>query len=165
MERLARWSKRQPAVASLAAAVLLSLTAGTIISACFAWNESIQRQQAVASKQIADQRLELANKAVSELLIEVGTETLRDVPQMEGVRAVLLDKALLLYESIGATSSSQDDTSRHEIAIANFQIGQIQRTLGKGERAEEAYRMAIALLAALSRDFPPQQVYRRELAV
>lgn len=165
VERLLRWSKRQPAVASLAAAVLLSLTAGTIISACFAWNESVQRQRAVEGKRIAHKRLELANRAVSEMLIEVGAETLRNVPQMESVRAALLDKALLLYEQIGKTSGAQDETSRHETAIANFQVGEIQRTLGKGELAEAAYREAISQLRALSHDFPAHAPFRQELAL
>jgi tetratricopeptide (TPR) repeat protein/tRNA A-37 threonylcarbamoyl transferase component Bud32 len=165
VERLVRWSKRQPVVAALAAAVLLSLMAGTIISAIFAWNESVQRARAVAGQQIAQERLELANQAVSEMLVEVGAETLRNVPQMEGVRAALLDKALALYEKIGETSDAQNQNSRHETAMANFQVGEIQRTLGKEERAETAYRAAIAQLDELSHDFPMNASYRRDLAV
>jgi serine/threonine protein kinase len=165
IERLWRWSKRQPAVASLAAAVLVSLLSGTIISAFFARHESIQRERAEAGKQLADQRLALANKAVSEMLIEVGAETLRNVPQMESVRAALLDKALLLYESLGQTGSAQDQTSRHERAIANFQVGEIRRILGKGDAAEEAYQGAIVQLGALAHDFPANLQYQQELAL
>jgi tRNA A-37 threonylcarbamoyl transferase component Bud32/tetratricopeptide (TPR) repeat protein len=165
LERLWRWSKRQPAVASLAAAVLLSLAAGTVVSACFAWNESVQRREAVAGKRIAHERLQLANKAVSEMLTEVGADTLRNVPQMESVRAALLDKALLLYQQIGKTSADQDETSRHETALANYQLGEIQRTLGKVDLAEQAYRAAIAQLGMLAQEFPQHAPYRQELAL
>ena len=48
LNRAARWCRRQPVVASLAAAVMLALLAGTAVSTYFAVNES--RQRAVAEK-------------------------------------------------------------------------------------------------------------------
>ncbi|MGE0759772.1 MAG: protein kinase, partial [Pirellulaceae bacterium] len=165
VERLWRWCKRQPVVASLAAAFLFSLTSGAIVSAYFAWSESIQRGRAEAGKRIADERLELANQAVSEMLTEVGAETLKNVPQMESVRAALLDKALSLYLNIGATSGARDETSRHETALANFHVGEIRRKLGNGVDSEQAYQRAIAQFAELSRDFPDNSRYQQELAL
>jgi tetratricopeptide (TPR) repeat protein len=166
--RFGKLVRKYRAAMIASALVLLSLIGGILATSWQAHRANVAAARALAEKANAErekERLELANQAVSEMLVEVGAETLRNVPQMEGVRAALLDKALPLYEKIGETSEAQDENSRHETAMANFQVGEIQRTLGKGERAETAYRAAIAQLDELSRDIPTNASYRRDLAV
>jgi tetratricopeptide (TPR) repeat protein len=153
--------------AGLSLACILAILVSTALTIASMRNVTLVRQMA---KQASDaamsaERLQLANRAVSEMLTEVSAETLRDMPHMERVRAALLDKALLLYEHIGQTSADQREASRHETALANFQLGEIQRTLGKVELSEQYYRVAIAQLGMLSNDFPQHAPYRRELAL
>jgi hypothetical protein len=85
---------------------------------------------------------------------------------MESVRAALLHKALLLYESIGETDHGDDPTARFHTATANFQVGEIQRLLGMGsgpEKSEAAYNTAIQQLTKLSEEFPNEHRYRQQL--
>lgn len=123
--------------------------------------------EAQRQKRIADNRFDLASQAVSDMLLEVGAEALDNVPQMEGVRAVLLDKALLLYEKIAATSDSSNPEVRFQTGLANFQIGEIHRLLGTGvapEKSEIAYNAAINQFRQLSDDFPNEVRYRQQMA-
>ena len=152
---------------------LITGVVGSIIMVCLAiavWQWMIAldaRDEAQTQREEAYDRLELAKKAVDKMLIEVGAETLKDVPQMEGVRAALLEEALLLYEDIGETSDADDPETRFETAMANFQVGDIQRLLGSGtapQKSEAAYKAAISQLAALSHEFPSDSRYQQELA-
>ncbi len=122
---------------------------------------------ALRQKGIADDRFEFANEAVSDMLLEVGAESLKNVPQMEGVRAALLEKALLLYEKIGATSDTDHSDARFQTAMANFQVGEIYRLLGTGvapDKSEIAYKTAVAQFKKLSEEFPDDVRYRQQLA-
>ena len=53
-ERSIKWAKRRPAVASLAAAVLVTLVAGTVISTYFAFEARTQAHDALTQKNRAD---------------------------------------------------------------------------------------------------------------
>jgi tRNA A-37 threonylcarbamoyl transferase component Bud32/tetratricopeptide (TPR) repeat protein len=161
IEKSWRWTKRNPALVRATTIAFVGLLAGISIATWYA----IQAARESAGRRNAIDQLKTVQRLVEEMLVEIGAETLRNVPQMEGLRAALLDMSLALYEKIGETSEAQDENSRHETAMANFQVGEIQRTLGKGERAETAYRAAIAQLDELSRDFPTNASYRRDLAV
>ncbi|MGZ0167241.1 MAG: hypothetical protein ACKVII_25240 [Planctomycetales bacterium] len=125
------------------------------------------KTQAEANQIVADQRLDLANQAVSDMLVEVGADTLKNVPQMEGVRAALLEKVLLLYEDIGQTNDANDPDARFQTAMALFQVGEIQRLLGVGngpEKSEFAYETAISELSKLCSEFPDELPYQQQLA-
>ena len=117
----------------------------------------------------ADKQLVFAKAAVNAMLSEVGTDTLKDVPQMEGVRAVLLDKALKLFQEIGVNDIGVDDESRrYEMAVAQYQVGEIYRILGTGQdtkKSEAAYRAAIEQLEALRNEFPDNPSHRQQLAL
>ncbi|MFT4558067.1 MAG: hypothetical protein ACI92S_003441 [Planctomycetaceae bacterium] len=125
------------------------------------------KTQAEANQIVADQRFDLANQAVSDMLVEVGADTLKNVPQMEGVRAALLEKVLLLYEDIGQTNDANDPDARFQTAMALFQVGEIQRLLGVGngpEKSEFAYETAISGLSKLCSEFPDELPYQQQLA-
>ena len=152
---------------------LITGVVGSIITVCLVIavhqkNDAVRaRDDAQTQREEAYHRLELAKQAVDKMLIEVGARTLKDVPQMEGVRAALLEEALSLYEDIGKTSDADDPQTRFETARANFQVGDIQRLLGSGaapEKSEAAYKAAISQFDALSKEFPTDTKYQQELA-
>lgn len=121
-------------------------------------------KQAREKEAIATKHLSFAKKAVKGMLSEVGADTLKDVPQMESVRAVLLDNALTLFKDIGA----EDEAGRFEMAVAQYQVGEIHRILGTeddAKAAEIAYREAIDQLEVLCREFPDKTLYRHQLGL
>jgi WD40 repeat protein len=67
LERLARWCRRNPAIATLTAAVGLSLLGGIIASSYFAWQADTRYRQALASAREARESAQEANKARREL--------------------------------------------------------------------------------------------------
>ena len=166
-EKTWRWCKRKPALTTSLATTLLMLLSGAVGGPLLAIRESALKNQAEHQRNVADTRLELAHDAVSEMLTEVGSETLRYVPQMENVRAALLDKALLLYEDIAQTADAGDARSNFTTATASFQVARIRHLLGSGGHADVArseYLNAITKLEPLRDEFPDEPIYQQHLA-
>jgi hypothetical protein len=77
LERLAKWARRQPAVATLLAAVLVLLIAGISVSTFFALDASEQAEDARAKAKIADDKTKLAEKKSDELNVALAQSLLR----------------------------------------------------------------------------------------
>jgi tetratricopeptide (TPR) repeat protein/tRNA A-37 threonylcarbamoyl transferase component Bud32 len=181
-ERLWRWCRREPLVASLA----LALFAGLIGVATQWWRaefhlknalrhrrlaeESVVRQLAAnyslkranASEQTAHLRAEKRFDAAIQALRNVETLTgdadlLRE-PRLEGLRGKLLRSALGFYKELQA-SLEEDATSdaRLELSDAYTRIASISWELGLQDEALATHRRALALveqMAALEPDDP-----------
>jgi tetratricopeptide (TPR) repeat protein len=155
--RLGRWARRRPAVASLLAASLLLLALGL---AGVTW----QWRRAEGQRDRAEQSFRDARAAVDEMLTQVGQERLKDIPEMEPVRQVLLQKALAFYQKF-LDERGEDASVRQETARAYRRVGDIQELLGHSREAEDAYRRALALQGRLIAEARGDPERRRELAV
>src|SRR5262249_19554441 len=82
---------------------------------------------------------------------------------MEKIRQELLVKALAFYERF-LKEKSTDPAIRLQTGRAQLRVAEIQDMLGQHEKAETAYRGALALLSDLSAQFPDHPEYRREKA-
>ena len=149
-------AKRARRFQRLKAAVMATMTILATIAGIAAVVAERRKQQAEAY-------LENAKTAVHTMLTEVGHEALADVPQMEGVRQELLEKAREFYEQF-LEQEPTDPHLRQEGASAHQRVGDIHRILGRTEDAERAYRKAIEQLRTLRRELPDHPEYRRRLA-
>jgi serine/threonine protein kinase len=83
-ERLARWCRRNPVIATLTAAVGLSLLCGIIASSYFAWQANTRYREALASARAARQSAREAEKARRELLERVYISDMQKVQEHWG---------------------------------------------------------------------------------
>jgi tetratricopeptide (TPR) repeat protein len=155
-ERLWRWARRNPAVAGLAAVLLLVLL-GALGGMTHLW------RQAVRQRDLAEANLTLAKQAVDECFVVATEEPMLQQPAMRGVRRLLLQKALPFYQNFRA--QRQDDPAvQGELAWNHFRIAFITADTGRQRDAEESYRQAVAAWEALARARPEDAEHRHALA-
>jgi tetratricopeptide (TPR) repeat protein len=125
-----------------------------------------QRSEAERSRDEAVANLKVAREAVQTMLTEVGAEQLRNIPQLEDVRATLLEEALTLYQQL-QNRGSNDPQSRFDAALAAHHVGDILRIrAGEGDASDAAvaYQNAIEQLNQLRIEYPEEARYSRQLA-
>lgn len=169
-ERLVRWFRREPA---LATALLLALLLVTVLPTALylqqrAANTTIQAQSraiedanrelaaaltaAKAESGRAEQNLALAMESIDAMLLRVGAKDLEQVPQFEPVRAKVLEAALALNERLAAGQGSDSPQARVLLAETRRRTGDIYHWLGRFDDAERLLTQAVAdnraLLAA-----------------
>jgi tetratricopeptide (TPR) repeat protein len=157
-----RWCRRNPRVAALLGAVALLLVLIAVGSTVSALVIARARDAAELHRRRAEENYQKARAAV-DILAQVGGEGLEDVPQMEQWQREVLERALEFYEGF-SDQDSADPVLRHETGRAYARVGTIQRMLGRHDRAEEAYRKALAVFERLAAEFPGEAAYRHELA-
>jgi serine/threonine-protein kinase len=167
VERAAKWARRRPAAAGLAALSALSAVGLLVGGAWYARHESARaaeaerlHAQARREQARAADNFRLARAAVEEMLTRVSREKLAHVPQMERVRRELLEKALHFYEEFATRETGDDPELRREAARALVGAGDVRALLGDPTGAESAYRPAVARLAEL----PDAPAVREDLA-
>ncbi len=169
-ERLVRWCRRKPLVASLTAALVLVFVGGFGGVLWQLLRVEQQRAEADRARELADeQRLraqrhfDKAFTVVDRLLLRVGDKQLAHVPYMDEERRRLLEDALEFYQGF-LNESSTDPAIRRETALAHGKAAAIYALLGRDETAEGAWRAALDLQETLVRDFPQTIDYRVERA-
>ena len=166
MERLARWSRRNPALAGLGTVTVLLLLLVAVVASVGYWQtkralrgEEIERAKAEANANLAIEALDHTFERLSPTRLAV-----RPPPTMEGGRgevievpaepilsretAALLTEMLPFYDRL--TQQTGNGTAfRYRTAEANRRVGAIRQRLGQTEEAVKAYQRAIALFGAL----------------
>jgi tetratricopeptide (TPR) repeat protein len=123
-----------------------------------------QRQETERQRRRADHDYVKAADAVEQLLTRIGEDRLRDLPQMESLRAELLDDALQFQ--LGLLAERSDDpeillrVTRAARLAANLQV-----QLNRQEEAERTCSQAISMVDELIARSPRDLRYRRERAV
>ena len=169
LERSWRWCDRNRLVASLFAAVFLSLVVGTVASSWFAIQanreakaaetqaefaamkaEEAERERNLADKERerSEARLLEAMDAIDNMLIRVADQTLQAIPRVERVRRDLLVDATKLYDSMLA-DESKDPRVITANANAHLRLGMMQQLLGEYTDAEREMDLAIRLVSGL----------------
>jgi energy-coupling factor transporter ATP-binding protein EcfA2 len=137
------------------AGVLAVLAAVALSLAYAAWRERAR----------AEANLQSAKEAVEASLSSAGSQQAReaaDLPEMEKFREDLLGKAESFYARIAEQNSSNEGL-RFNSAEAHSRLGDINRLLGKPEKAIQEYNDAILGFEALVRDYPSRTEYRQAL--
>jgi eukaryotic-like serine/threonine-protein kinase len=169
-ERIWRWCRRNPALATATGSALVFLLVGFAL-VFWQWRRAEgnltyaneQRQQAEAQHERAEINFQRACDAVDQLLTEVGQNWLSNTPRLEPVRRALLEKALKFCQSFLDEKSADPDV-RRRTAWAYRRAANIHHYQGQPELAKKENDRAIALFGALAADFPEQPRHRMELA-
>ncbi len=175
VERLVRWSRRNPAIASLCAiaASLLVGIAGVSMVASYKTNQAREAADRTAQHafdaldrifdRLAPQPTVGADAFASDTSDEE-IDTSVSPPVLTKQSAALLDEMLLFYDKLAA-EGNEDDQYRERLAEANRRIGDIRQRLGQPELAEAAYRKSLELYGALQEEETTPRMIARIAAI
>src|SRR5262249_51442729 len=115
-------------------------------------------------RNLAEERGQLARRAVDEMYTEVAECWLARTPHLERVQQQFLEKARHFYEEF-ARDARADPVARQEAARALRRVGDIDRRLGDLTEAEAAYDKAAGSLAVLYKERPDDERTLEESAI
>ncbi len=168
-ERLWRWCRRQPALASLL--VVLGLTIGAGLGGVlWQWRQAVAEsrradsnfREAQAQSRLAQENFRETLETVDRILTGVGEE-LANVVGSQPARQKLLEAALLYYQEF-RTKHGDDPALQTELAQAPFRVARIYDDLGKDAEAVAAYEQARTLQDQLAQAHPEDIKPLRDLA-
>lgn len=167
--RARAWTRRNPARATATVLAAILVLGGPT---AFGWQQYRAGQRASAlnadlhgaldavrtesalkevQRLAAERNLRKAIEAVDTMLTKVGAESLRNVPQMTGVRRELLEAALNFYEGFLAEAGS-DVELRREVSLARLRVASVRAMLGETADVERALTTVIKEMRALVDD-------------
>jgi serine/threonine protein kinase len=146
----------------LAAVVILAVSNARIEQA---WQHAeVNYLTAAAQRREAEKNFQRACKAVEQMLSEVGSRELSQIPQMEPVRRALLEKAVRFFEEFRHDPRA-DPEVRHRAGQAYYRVGYIHWALGQTEKAQQDYARCRAIYRQLLAEFPDEPKYVYGLSV
>jgi serine/threonine protein kinase/tetratricopeptide (TPR) repeat protein len=175
VERFARWSRRNPAIAALVVGLFLSLSLGLGV-ALMLWHRAeghrehaeanlaaAQREyqraeanlRAVKEQRDATQReferaeanLRAAFRAVDESFTKISESQLLNVPGLQPLRQELLTSALRYYQAF-LQQKRGDSRLLREVARACYRAGNLYYALGPREKALETFQEGLRICEA-----------------
>ena len=164
-EQSLRWARRNPAVASLAAGLLLALITG-LAGVSWQWRKAeASLGAAEAANRKAQARFDLAMEAVKAFTTGASEDVLLREPQLAGLRQRLLEGSLSFYNRLaGFLEGETDRASRRSLAQAVYDAAELNGRIGRQEGAVTAHLKVIGLRQGLLREVPGDATVRRELA-
>jgi tetratricopeptide (TPR) repeat protein len=179
--RTIRWARRNRAVASLLATVLLVLVGGIVGTSIGLVRAEQARQQAAksaeaeaearrqaeavaeseaAARREAEQARQRSREALNTLTDEVVEQLLGKQVRLGEREKAFLHKVERMYEEL-AQSQGDSESARRDRAGGLLRLASIRQRLGELRDAETAYRQALALFKQLAADFPDEPRYRQ----
>jgi serine/threonine-protein kinase len=169
-DRARRWMRRhRPLVAgtlALLVTTVAALTVGIVLLGREQQRTDDARRDAEANAERA--RTALVTKDKQERRTRAALDTLTDdaveqllqrKDELSPEDRAFLRKVLEHYEGFAADAGN-DELSRRAVAEAYGRVAQFRLRLGEHQAADEAFRQAAALFAALAADFPAEPAYR-----
>ncbi len=125
---------------------------------------AVNQTKAEANEVEAQESLRVACKGLDDLLTQVADVDLAEIPQMESVRRLLLEKARSGYESLRRRATAENDSELGWLtARACGRLGDIDAMLGNFEAAERSYNEAIERLKEPRAESPNFLPHLRDL--
>ncbi len=176
-ERGMKWARRRPAIATLAAAVLLLLAAlmGVGVLSYEKINSALRiaevrraaaeasQLEAIKQSKVADANFARARKAVDDSFTIVSESKLLNVPGLRALRADLLGSSMRFYEEF-LRERSDDRSLKNELSRTRLRVADVFRELGQTKEANDAYEAAIAGFELALRDRPDELDLKTGLA-
>jgi tetratricopeptide (TPR) repeat protein len=170
IERFARWTRRQPLVASLVALVIVVTIAGFagVLAQLRVANEAVdvadERMRVIlVERRRREDNFQHAMAAVDAMLTKVGETGLAEIPEAAHIRKKILEDALRLNERLLAENSTRRE-ARLETANAAKRVAAIHWLLDNRPAAIAAYQKAIEILESLA-GASPEEAIRESLGV
>jgi serine/threonine protein kinase len=175
IERLVRWSRREPTIASLTLGIFLSVMAMAIVAGVAYWRTNnslmdtqVAKNSAVSAAALADEQRLLAQSnlqvavaafdEISDSIVsrseEPDAELLGDItdsnsPAVTEEDALLLKSLLTFFDELANTN--QDNLElKTQSAAARKRVGDIHHRLGQHALADQAYKEALDQYETLS---------------
>ncbi|MEM8732667.1 MAG: serine/threonine-protein kinase [Planctomycetota bacterium] len=179
LEQLSRWSRRNPAIASLCGIAAVLLIAVAAVSTTAYYRTNLARQDAIEQRNKADRTSEAAFEAFDEIFSSLAPMPLviaGGYPDVNGnaapsaaykptkQNAALLENLLGFYEQI-AEDGTKEPRYQRRLADANRRIGDIHQRLGQMDLAIEAYRRSEDFYEGLTRPQTSPDVIAKLAAV
>ena len=156
-ERLVKWARRRPAIASLAMLATLFAVLG-VAGIAWKWREADHNFQE-SQKQGAAREVYFSKSlaAVDQMLTRVGSELLDDVPYISRIRTALLNDALDFYTDL-LQDANDDPELQLEFGRIQRQIADIMISLGDHDDAIEKMTESIQVFERLRVQFPDEPI-------
>jgi tetratricopeptide (TPR) repeat protein len=163
-EQAWRWARRNPAVATLAAGLLLALVGG-LIGVTWQWRRAAANLKlAEAANVKAQARFGLAMEAVRAFTTGASEDVILKEKSLGHLRRKLLGQSRVFYERLkGSLEGETDRASRSALAEALVDAGTLYAKVDAPTKAEQTYREALSLWESLLRERPGDAVTRRDL--
>ncbi|MEO1995291.1 MAG: protein kinase [Planctomycetaceae bacterium] len=164
IERLWRWCRRNPALASASSAAVGLLIVVAVVMTLGYFRAVADRRMTQSQQRRAESNLQLALEAFERLFDRISANSTPSmagqIEDEDGSRPLLLDvvsaeQAALLqelldfYDRFAALNRSNPEL-QSTIAEANWRVGDIERRLQHLEQAEKAYRRSLSIYEALA---------------
>ena len=163
-EQAWRWARRNPAVASLAAGLLLALVAG-LAGVTWQWRQAVANLDAAeAANRKAQARFDLAMEAVRAFTTGASEDVILKEKALEGLRRKLLGQSQSFYEKLRVSLEGETDrASRSALAEALSDAASLYTKVDAPQRALDAYHQSLALREALMKERPGDTAAARDL--
>jgi tetratricopeptide (TPR) repeat protein len=179
-ERLVKWARRRPVLASLAAGIVVGLAVATWqwvrAETALAAEKHQQTETLAALEQVTREQKQTAaalatakehRRRWSLALIEMSSSFVYPwMAQQPGLRPAqkqYLERLAVHYGKLVAVTGDEPEV-QHGAARAWLNLGVIQYRLGRMKEAKEAYQQSRALFNQLAQQFPATVAYRYDLA-
>jgi serine/threonine protein kinase/tetratricopeptide (TPR) repeat protein len=159
VEKLWRWCRRKPALAGMAAALVLA----TMVSTWQAVRATLAEHRAVLERDRAEKSFQMARDAVDRLFTQVSQNPTLKVHALENFRKDLLGNAKEFYEQF-IREQFDAPSVRYDLGLAYQRLAEVHQELGDYAAAEGSMTKAITLLGELVRAQPDVAEYQRDLA-
>jgi eukaryotic-like serine/threonine-protein kinase len=151
--RLVMWCRRKPAMASLAAALLLVFLAG-FAGVTTEWIRADRHyREAREQERRAAVNYRLARDAVDDTMTRVSENRLFSEPGMQDVRKELLSSALGYYREF-VKSQSDDPSAKVDLMRAYARLGRITKKIGSVEDAKSYFLRGLECTQSLAAAHP-----------
>jgi len=156
LHRARRWVERHPA----AAVALVLAIAGPLL---LLWRERRSAEEIGRLLERSERNLARALEAIDRGLVRVADESLRYVPQVQPVRAGLLEDAVELTERL-LEDAGGDRAARLAAAASHARLGGFFRELGRTDESLASLERAADLFDAVAAEDPGDTDVRRAAA-
>ncbi len=177
IERAVLWCRRRPAIAALAATVVLAVLTGTasVILVQARANQELEaknRELARANAELAEEkgrvqrRFELAQEAIRTFHTGVSEDVLLREKQFDALRTKLLQGAREFYRKLeGLLQGQPDRASRKAMGKTYLELSLLAGKIEGLDTSTRIARDALAVFESLYREDPTDHEARRELGL
>jgi tetratricopeptide (TPR) repeat protein len=156
LERLRKWARRKPALASLlgvSGLLLIALVVGGLVyqlrlQAALGRAEAKEVEARRQQQRFAD-NYQRANATLDRVLNRMARWPVGAVPRLKELQREQLEEALAFYQGSLQEDDGSDPSMRANAAWARARMADIQQRLGQRREAAENYRRAVELFESL----------------